>query len=160
MDEVELAKNLLIKNTLKFYQVDFGKISRPQDHTELVLSMTSFEPIKYLKFSTTISLDQTGKNLKKGLCYIITNWHLENQDLARDDDFFMWGDYKIYKNELIKGMISDYSFSEEQDLTNPFSPKLFLKVEAKLIFRCIETVAQVIVPNLKSIYITQDEQLY
>ena len=161
MDEAELAKNLLTKNTLKAYQVDItGKISIPQQHTELVLSMTSFEPVEYLKFSVPIALKNKAlSNLKKGRCMLFTNWHLENQDLIRDDDFFIWDNYKIYKNELIKGFIDNYSFNEEQDLANPFNPMKTLYATAGIMLRCLEPVAKAIIPNLKLLYVIQDEQI-
>lgn len=160
MTEAELAKNLLVKNTLKAYQVDIvGEISI-FEHPEIVLSMDSFEPVEYLKFSISIILkNKTFAVIKKGVCRVFTNWHLENQDFIRDGDFYIWGDYKIYKDELIKGFINNYSFDEEQDFTNPFNPTKRLYATADIILRCLEPIAKTIIPNLKSLYVTQDEQV-
>ncbi len=161
MNDAELAKNLLLKNTLKAYQVDItGKISIPQQHTELVLSINSFEPVEYLKFSVPVSLkNKVFSNLKKGKCVLFTNWHLENQDLIRDDDFFIWDNYKIYKNELIKGFIHNYLFVEEENITNPFAPVKYIHATADIMLRCLEPVAKIIIPSLKSLYVVQDEQV-
>lgn len=160
MNDAELAKNLLLKDSLKAYQVDIvGKVVQ-QPHPEVVLSMNSFLTTEYLKFTIPIVLkDKSFAPLKKGSCLLFTNWHLENQDIARSSDFFIWDDYKIYKDELIKGFINNYSLEEEQDFTNPFSPYRTIYARADLILRCTEPVARAIIPNLKSLYAIQDEQI-
>lgn len=163
MNETELAKNLLTKNILKAYQVDItGEISIPQQHTELILSINSFEPIEYLKFSIPIRLkNEVFANLKNSnhRYMTFTNWHLENQDLIRDGDFFIWKEYKIYKNELIKCYLTNYTLEDFYDYTNPFSPIKKLCATANIILRCLEPVAKIIIPSLKSLYVVQDEQV-
>jgi len=160
MEDAELAKEVLINNNIfiKAYPAIInGEISSFKD-SESVLSMVSFEPVKYFKFSIQIMLkNKTFAAIKKGHCMLITNWHLENQGFIRDGDFFIWDDYKIYKNELIKGFIHNYSFNEEQDFSNPFNPTKRLYAKAEIILKCLESVSKLIIPNLKEIYIIQNE---
>jgi len=154
MDDADIAKIILINDNIiiKAYPVvQAGGFT--QSGTEKVVSFSSFEPVEYLKFNLSILIKEFFPNIKQGNCFIFTNWHLENQDIKRSiKDFYIWGNNKIYKNELIKGFISDYKYQEDE--TNPFEKKIY--AEANLLFRILEPAAKTILPQLKSIYITYD----
>jgi len=157
MNDVELAKEVLINNNIfiKAHPVIInGKLS--QQPAETVITMNNFSKTKYLKFNIPIEIKELFQYIKPKSYLSFTNWHIENQDMKRiNNDFYIWDNNKIYKNELIQCFITNYTIKEFYK--NPFENMKTLYAEATLTIRISEPVAKIILPQLKEIYLIFSE---